>query len=49
MRLENVSKIYTAALILELTQDEKLRVTDTVARWVPGCCPTATGSRSGSC
>jgi len=39
MRLENVSKIYTAALILELTQDEKLRVTDTVARWVPGLLP----------
>jgi D-alanyl-D-alanine carboxypeptidase len=39
MRLESVSKIYTAALILQLAQDEKLRVSDTVARWLPGLLP----------
>ena len=39
MRLESVTKIYTAALILELAQDGKLRVTDTVARWLPGLLP----------
>jgi D-alanyl-D-alanine carboxypeptidase len=31
-----VSKIYTATLILQLAQEGKLRVTDTVARWLPG-------------
>ncbi len=39
MRLESVSKIYTAALILQLAQDGKLRVGDTVARWLPGLLP----------
>ena len=44
MRLESVSKIYTATLILQLAQDGKLRVGDTVARWLPGLLPpTATG------
>ena len=39
MRLESVSKIYTAVLVLELAQDGKLRVTDTVSRWLPGLLP----------
>ena len=39
MRLESVSKIYTAALILQLVQDGKLRLDDTVARWLPGLLP----------
>ena len=39
MRLESVSKIYTAALIELLAQDGKLRVDDTVERWQPGLLP----------
>jgi D-alanyl-D-alanine carboxypeptidase len=44
MRLESVSKIYTAALILKLEQAGKLRLGDTVARWLPGLLPSY-GSR----
>jgi D-alanyl-D-alanine carboxypeptidase len=36
MRLQSVSKIYTAALILRLAQERRLRVDDTVERWLPG-------------
>ena len=36
MRLESVSKIYTATLILLLAQEGRLRVGDTVDRWLPG-------------
>ena len=39
MRLESVSKIYTAALMFQLAQDGKLRVGDTVAGWLPGLLP----------
>ena len=39
MRLESVSKIYTATLILQLAQEGKLRVGDTVASWLPGLLP----------
>ncbi len=39
MRLESVSKIYTATLILQLAQAGRLRVSDTVARWLPGLLP----------
>jgi D-alanyl-D-alanine carboxypeptidase len=39
MRLESVSKIYTATLILQLAQDGSLHVDDTVARWLPGLLP----------
>jgi D-alanyl-D-alanine carboxypeptidase len=39
MRLESVSKIYTATLILQLAQGRKLRVSDTVATWLPGLLP----------
>ena len=49
MRLESVSKIYTATLIQLLAQDGTLRVDDTVERWRPRLLPTATGSRSASC
>ncbi len=36
MRLESVSKLFTATLILQLQQQGKLHVTDTVQRWLPG-------------
>jgi D-alanyl-D-alanine carboxypeptidase len=39
MRLESVSKIYTAALVILLAQDRRLRVDDTVERWLPGMLP----------
>ena len=39
MRLESVSKIYTATLILQLAQERRLRLGDTVARWLPGLLP----------
>jgi D-alanyl-D-alanine carboxypeptidase len=39
MRLESVSKIYTATLILQLAEAGRLRVGDTVARWLPGLLP----------
>jgi D-alanyl-D-alanine carboxypeptidase len=39
MRLESVSKIYTAALVLQLAQERKLRVEDTVEKWLPGLLP----------
>jgi D-alanyl-D-alanine carboxypeptidase len=39
MRLESVSKIYTAALVELLAQDGTLRTQDTVERWLPGLLP----------
>jgi D-alanyl-D-alanine carboxypeptidase len=39
VRLESVSKIYTATLVLQLAQERKLHVGDTVARWLPGLLP----------
>ena len=39
MRLQSISKIYTAALILELAQERRLHVGDTVERWLPGVLP----------
>jgi D-alanyl-D-alanine carboxypeptidase len=39
MRLESVSKLYTATLILRLAQDRKLRLGDTVEHWLPGLLP----------
>ena len=39
IRLESVSKIYTATLVLQLAQEGKLHVGDTVARWLPGLLP----------
>lgn len=39
MRLESVSKIYTATLVILLHQAGKLQLSDTVARWLPGLLP----------
>ena len=39
MRLESVSKIYTAALVARLEQDGLLSLEDTVERWLPGLLP----------
>jgi D-alanyl-D-alanine carboxypeptidase len=39
VRLESVSKIWTATLVLQLAQEGRLRVTDTVERWLPGTLP----------
>jgi D-alanyl-D-alanine carboxypeptidase len=39
MRLESVTKIYTAALILQLGQEGTLHAGDTVERWLPGLLP----------
>lgn len=39
VRLESVSKIYTATLILQLDQEHRLSVHDTVERWLPGLLP----------
>jgi D-alanyl-D-alanine carboxypeptidase len=39
MRLESVSKIWTAAVVLRLAQDGLLRPGDTVERWLPGLLP----------
>ncbi len=39
MRLQSISKIYTAALILQLAQERRLHVGDTVERWLPGVLP----------
>jgi D-alanyl-D-alanine carboxypeptidase len=39
MRLESITKIYTATLILQLAEDGKLDVDDTVEHWLPGLLP----------
>lgn len=39
MRLETVSNLFTATLILQLNQQKELHVTDTVERWLPGLGP----------
>jgi D-alanyl-D-alanine carboxypeptidase len=39
MRLESVSKIWTAALVLRLAQDGSLSPDDTVEHWLPGLLP----------
>ena len=39
MRLESVSKIWTAVLIHQLAEDGSLRLSDTVERWLPGLLP----------
>ncbi|HEX4930273.1 MAG TPA: serine hydrolase domain-containing protein, partial [Gaiellaceae bacterium] len=39
MRLESVSKIWTALLIHQLAEARTLRLSDTVERWLPGMLP----------
>ena len=39
MRLESVSKIWTAVLIHQLAEAGTLRLSDTVERWLPGLLP----------
>jgi D-alanyl-D-alanine carboxypeptidase len=39
MRLESVSKIWTATLIMQLRQEGRLRLGDTVEKWLPGLLP----------
>jgi D-alanyl-D-alanine carboxypeptidase len=39
MRLESVSKAWTATLILQLVGEGRMRLDDTVARWLPGLLP----------
>jgi D-alanyl-D-alanine carboxypeptidase len=39
MRLESVSKIWTAVLVLQLAEQGQLSLKDTVARWLPGLLP----------
>ena len=39
MRLESVSKLWVATLILQLAQERKLRIDDVVARWLPRLLP----------
>ena len=43
MHLDSISKAWTATLLLELAADGKLRLNDTVERWLPGLLPD--GSR----
>jgi D-alanyl-D-alanine carboxypeptidase len=39
MRLESVSKIWTAVLVLQLAEHGRLGLNDTVERWLPGLLP----------
>jgi D-alanyl-D-alanine carboxypeptidase len=39
MRLESVSKIWTAVLVLQLAEQGRLGLDDTVQRWLPGLLP----------
>ena len=39
MRLESVSKIWTGVLIYQLAEDGRLRLSDSVERWLPGLLP----------
>ena len=39
MRLESVSKIWTGVLVHQLAEEGKLRLSDTVERWLPGLLP----------
>ena len=39
MRLESVSKIWTGVLIHQLAEEGKLRLSDSVERWLPGLLP----------
>jgi D-alanyl-D-alanine carboxypeptidase len=39
LRLESVSKLWTATVIVKLASEGRLRLDDTVARWLPGLLP----------
>lgn len=39
LRLDSVSKVWTATLIYQLADDGSLQLSDTVARWLPGLLP----------
>src|SRR4029453_491174 len=39
MRLESVSKIWTAVLVLQLAEQGRLGLDDPVERWLPGLLP----------
>jgi D-alanyl-D-alanine carboxypeptidase len=39
MRLESVSKLWTATVVAKLAEEKKLRLDDTVDRWLPGLFP----------
>lgn len=39
MRLESVSKIWTGTVVLQLAQERRLQLDDTVERWLPGLLP----------
>jgi D-alanyl-D-alanine carboxypeptidase len=39
VRLESVSKLWTATVILKLVGEGRMRLDDTVARWLPGLLP----------
>ena len=39
MRLESVSKLWTATVVAKLAEEKKLRLDDTVERWLPGLFP----------
>jgi D-alanyl-D-alanine carboxypeptidase len=49
MRLESVSKIWTAVLVLQLVEQGRLGLKDTVERWLPGLLPFGDRSPSGNC
>ena len=39
MRLESVSKIWTASLVMQLVDEQRLHLFDTVDQWLPGMLP----------
>jgi D-alanyl-D-alanine carboxypeptidase len=39
LRLESISKFFTATVVMQLVQQGKLKLSDTVARWLPGLLP----------
>jgi D-alanyl-D-alanine carboxypeptidase len=39
MRLESLSKLWVAVVVLQLVEEHKMRLSDTVAHWLPGLLP----------
>ena len=39
MRLESVSKVYTATIVRQLAEEGKLSLDDTLEKWLPGLFP----------